>query len=52
MDPNGKQHINKIGENLTHFATNNNITIASTFFKKKDIHKFTWSADGKPVDNS
>jgi endonuclease/exonuclease/phosphatase family metal-dependent hydrolase len=42
----GEQHINRNGNALRDFATFNNMKITNTFFRKKDIHKFTWSARG------
>jgi len=43
---NGEQHLNNNGYELRHFATENNLKITNTFFKHKDIHKYTWSARG------
>jgi hypothetical protein len=36
--------LNKNGLKLINFATYNNKRIMNTFYKHKDIHKYTWSA--------
>lgn len=42
----GETCINDNGHSLIHFATSNNMRITNSFFRKKDIHKYTWSARG------
>lgn len=42
----GEETINKNGEELKEFVTYNDLKITNTFFRKKDIHKYTWSARG------
>ena len=42
----GEQHKNSNGESLIMFATSNDLKITNTFFRKKDINKFTWNARG------
>lgn len=42
----GESTLNNNGQELRQFATFNNFKITNTFFRKKDIYKFTWSARG------
>lgn len=42
----GEDHLNRNGRELREFATFNNLKITNTFFRKKDIHKYTWTARG------
>ena len=42
----GESVINENGEELRQFATFNQLKIANTFFRKRDIHKYTWSSRG------
>lgn len=42
----GEDIINDNGEVLREFATFNELKITNTFFRKKDIHKYSWSARG------
>jgi hypothetical protein len=43
---NGEPIINNNGQSLTDFAATNDLKITNTFFRHKDIHKYTWSARG------
>ena len=43
----GEDRTNKNGEELRQIATYNNLKLTNTFFLKKDIHKYTWSARGQ-----
>jgi len=43
---NGEATLNSNGRKLTDFCTCNNLKIMNTFFKHKEIHKFTWKARG------
>jgi len=43
---NGEATLNNNGRKLIDFCTFNNLKIMITFFKYKDIHKFTWEARG------
>jgi hypothetical protein len=38
--------VNRNGQTLREFASFNNLKIANTFFRKKEIYKYTWSAGG------
>lgn len=40
----GEQTINENGDLLRQFSLFNKLKIVNTFFRKKDIHKFTWTA--------
>lgn len=40
----GENVINRNGEELRQFATYNRLKITNTFYRKKDIHKYTWCA--------
>ncbi|XP_039280839.1 uncharacterized protein LOC111056792 [Nilaparvata lugens] len=42
----GECHLNENGRHLRDFCTFNDLKITNTFFKKKDIHKYTWAARG------
>ena len=42
----GEETINENGKVLRNFATFNELKLTNTFFKKKDIHKYTWAARG------
>lgn len=42
----GEPHANDNGYELRHFATYNKLKITNTFFRHKEIHKYTWSARG------
>jgi len=42
----GEDCINRNGQTLREFASFNDFKIANTFFRKKEIHKYTWSARG------
>jgi hypothetical protein len=46
MGTNGEATINNIGEKLIDFCTFNNLKIMNTYFRHKNIHKYTWSARG------
>ncbi len=46
MGDNGEHHLNAYGKELRQFATMNHLEISNTFFRKRDIHKYTWSARG------
>jgi hypothetical protein len=42
--------LNQNGQHLIDFAVYNGLKITNTFFKNKNIHKFTWNARGnKPI---
>jgi len=43
---NGEATLNSSGRKLIDFCTFNNLKIMNTFFKHKEIHKFTWEARG------
>jgi len=43
---NGEATLNSKVRNLIDFYTFNNLKIMNTFFKHKEIHKFTWEARG------
>ena len=43
---NGEATLNSNGRKLIDFCTFNNLKIMNTFFKHKEIHKFTWEARG------
>ena len=38
--------MNRNGQTLREFASFNNFKISNTFFRKKEIHKYTWSGRG------
>jgi hypothetical protein len=38
-------HLIRNGCELRDFATNKNLKITNTFYRKKDIHKFTWAVE-------
>jgi len=38
--------VNRNGQTLREFASLSNLKIANTFFRKKEIYKYTWSARG------
>lgn len=40
------QTVNYNGHELTHFLSYNYLKIINSFFRKKNIHKYTWSAKG------
>jgi len=42
----GEDCVNRNGQTLREFASFNDLKIANTFFRKKEIHKYTWSAQG------
>ena len=42
----GEATLNSNGRKLIDFCTFNNLKIINTFFKHKEIHKFTWEARG------
>ena len=42
----GEDTLNDNGEVLREFATFNELKITNTFFRKKEIHKYTWSSRG------
>lgn len=42
----GEDVINSKGQELRQFATNNHLKITNTFFRKRDINKYTWSERG------
>jgi hypothetical protein len=44
LGTNGESTVNQNGRQLIEFATYNELRIINTFFKHKNIHKFTWSA--------
>ena len=44
---NGEATLNSNGRKLIDFCTFNNLKIMNTFFKHKEIHKFTWEARGR-----
>ena len=46
MGKNGEATLNNNGRKLIDFCTFNNLKIMNTFFKHKEIHKFTWEARG------
>ena len=50
---NGEATPNSNGRTLIDFCTFNNLKIMNTFFKHKEIHKFTWEARGHTsiIDN-
>jgi len=43
---NGEATLNSNSRKLIDFCTFNNLKIMNTFFKHKEIHKFTWEARG------
>jgi len=43
---NGEARLNSNGRKLIDFCTFSNLKIMNTFFKQKEIHKFTWEARG------
>jgi len=43
---NGEATLNNNGRKLIDFCTSNNLNIMNTFFKHKEIHKFTWETRG------
>ena len=43
---NGEATLNSKFRRLIDFCTFNNLKIMNTFFKQKEIHKFTWEARG------
>ncbi|PSN55001.1 hypothetical protein C0J52_02310 [Blattella germanica] len=43
---NGEDTLNHNGKYLLNFANFNELRITNTFFKHKEIHKYTWSARG------
>jgi exonuclease III len=43
---NGEPIINNNGRSLLNFAATNDLKITNTFFRHKDIYKYTWSARG------
>lgn len=46
MGTNGEAVINNNGAKLIDFCTFNQLKIMNTYFRHKDIHKFTWEARG------
>lgn len=42
---------NDNGTRLIHFATSQDLTISSTYFPRKDIHKYTWVSPNGRVHN-
>jgi hypothetical protein len=38
--------LNKNGKTLRNFATFNKLKVTNTFFRHKDIHKYTWTSRG------
>lgn len=42
----GECHLNENGRQLRDFCTFNELKITNTFFRKKEIHKYTWAARG------
>ena len=40
----GEDCVNRNGQTLREFASFNDFKIANTFLRKKEIHKYTWSA--------
>ena len=42
----GEDCVKTNGQTLREFASFNDFKIANTFFRKKEIHKYTWSARG------
>lgn len=42
----GEEHLNNNGRQLRELLTMNSLKITNTFFKKRDINKFTWAARG------
>jgi len=42
----GEECVNRNGQTLREFASLSNLKIANTFFRKKEIYKYTWSARG------
>ena len=42
----GEDCVNRNGQTLREFASFNDFKTANTFFRKKEIHKYTWSARG------
>jgi len=42
----GQDCINRNGQTLQEFASFNDFKIAKNFYRKKEIHKYTWSARG------
>jgi len=42
----GETTLNSNGRKFIDFCTFNNLKITNTFFKHKEIHKFTWEARG------
>ena len=43
----GENHVNKTGSSLIDFAISNELKINNSFYRKKDIYKFAWSARGR-----
>ena len=43
----GEPHLNSNGMELREFVTFNELKVTNIFFRKKDIHKYTWSARGQ-----
>ena len=43
---NGEATLNSNGRKLIDFRTFSNLKTTNTFFKQKEIHKFTWEARG------
>jgi len=46
MGTNGEATLNSNGRKLIDFCKFNNLKIMNTFFKHREIHKFTWEARG------
>ena len=46
IGPNGEDTINRNGKHLRDWCSFNNMRITNTFFRHKEIHKFTWEARG------
>jgi hypothetical protein len=42
----GEQHVNSNGQELRQFANTDHLKIRNTFYRKRDIQKYTWSARG------
>jgi len=42
----GEECMNRNGQTLREFVPFNDFKIANTFFRKKEIHKYTWNAQG------
>lgn len=43
----GEYTLNRNGQELRQFASFNELKITNTFFRKRDIHKYTWTARGQ-----